>query len=304
MAGKGGVGKTTVTATVARMAAATGLSALAVEVEGDGRLARLVGPGSAVDGVDLASVVEIRPQEALVEYLESHGLGRLSRRLARSGVVEVAATAAPGIKDILVLGKVKQLERAGVADLIVVDGPASGHAVSFLTAASGLIGAVRSGPLRDQADDVHAMLTDHDRCQVLLVTLAEETPVNEAAETAFMLEDRAGVTLAPIVVNGLYPVADGLDADPLTEAERLGVVLPPGEAEALAAAARFRARRQDLQEEQLRRLAEALPLAQLRVPAMPAVDVGPPHIVRLAEALAAAVSTLPKAPRVGAREAR
>ncbi|MGH9189436.1 MAG: hypothetical protein ACRD0Q_05330, partial [Acidimicrobiales bacterium] len=253
------------------------------------------------DTTGAATVTGLRPEAALVEYLESHGLGRLSRRLARSGVVEVAATAAPGIKDILVLGKVKQLERAGAADLIVVDGPASGHAVSFLTSASGLLGAVRSGPLRDQAEEVQDMLTDPDRCQVLLVTLAEETPVNEVAETAFMLEDRAGVTLAPVVVNRLDPTVEGLDADPATEAEGRGLVLPPGEAEALAAAARFRAERQELQDGQVRRLGEVLPLAQLHLPALPAVDIGPAQVDRLARALASAVRELPQGPRAATR---
>ena len=79
----------------------------------------------------------ITPDDALIEYLEDHGLGRVSKRLARSGVLDVVSTAIPGIRDVLVLGKVKQLERGGRADLIVVDAPATGHAITFLTSASG-----------------------------------------------------------------------------------------------------------------------------------------------------------------------
>ena len=66
-------------------------------------------------------------------------------------MIDVVATAAPGIDDIVVLGKIKQLERSGDWDLIVVDGPAAGHAITFLTSAAGLLDAVRGGPVRTQA---------------------------------------------------------------------------------------------------------------------------------------------------------
>src|SRR5947209_9039492 len=153
VAGKGGVGKTTVSAALARMAARLGLSALLVEVEGKAGLAatfgapaleyeeQLLSPATA-DGTAEVRARTITPDVALVEYLEEHGMRRLSRRLMRSGAVDVVATAAPGIKDILVLGKVKQLERAKAADLIVLDAPAAGHAVRFLTSARGLLDAV------------------------------------------------------------------------------------------------------------------------------------------------------------------
>ena len=139
---------------------------------------------------------------------------RISKRLVSTGTLDVVATAVPGIKDILVLGKVKQLETQsaaggqGTPDFIVVDAPAAGHAVTFLASAYGLLDAAAVGPIRAQAVDVIDLLGDPARCQVMLVTVPEETPVNEAAETAFHLEDRAGVQLAPIVVNGLWPHLD------------------------------------------------------------------------------------------------
>ena len=83
-----------------------------------------------------------------------------------SGALDMVATAAPGIRDILVLGKVKQLERAGAADLIVLDAPAAGHAITFLQSARALLDAVRVGPINAQARDVLELLTDHERCQV------------------------------------------------------------------------------------------------------------------------------------------
>jgi len=299
VAGKGGVGKTTVTAALARMAAGLGLSVLIVEVEGKTGLAAAFGAEELdYDERELAPGIRARsltPDVALVEYLEEHGLRRLSKRLVKGGLVEVVSTAAPGIKDILVLGKVKQLERNGAADLIVLDAPAAGHAVSFLTSAGGLAEIVRSGPLRAQADDVLAMLADPSRCRVMLVTLAEETPVNEVVETAFALEDKVGVDLGPVVVNALYPVLNGLDVDPTTAAAQAGAVLGDGDATVLAAAATFRARRQELQQGQVARLTAALPLPQLHLPTVFSVDLGPSDIDHLAAALAAGIERLPAA---------
>ena len=283
VAGKGGVGKTTVTAAFARMAAGLGLSVLIVEVEGKTGLAAAFGAEELeYDERELAPGIRARsltPDVALVEYLEAAGLHRISKRLVRGGLVEVVSTAVPGIKDILILGKVKQLERTKAADLILLDAPAAGHAVSFLMSPRGLSDMVRSGPLRVQADDVLAMLTDPSRCRVMLVTLAEETPVNEVVETAFALEDRVGVDLAPVVVNNLYPVLEGLD-----------VHVPDP---ALAAAAEFRARRQELQQAQVARLAAALPLPQLHLPSVFTVDLVPSDVDHLAAALASGIERLP-----------
>jgi hypothetical protein len=134
------------------------------------------------------------------------------------------------------------------------------------------------------------LLTDPDRCSVVLVTLPEETPVNELVETAFALEDRVGVNLGPVVVNGLYPDLPGLDVPPAEAAEAAQTALRPGEAEALAEAAAFRRARQTLQGEQLVRLAEQLPLPQLRLPFLFRADLGPGEIAVLAGALAESVA--------------
>ena len=296
VAGKGGVGKTTVSAALARMAADAGLSVLVVEIEGKHGLAAAFGaPSLTYDEAELGPGIRGRtltPDQALVEYLESHGLRRMSKRLTRTGAVDVVATAAPGIKDILLLGKVKQLVGRPDVDLVVLDAPAAGHAVTFLLSPRSLLDTVSVGPIRDQAEDVLGMLTDPSRCRVLLVTLPEETPVNEVVETAFLLEDKVGVDLGPVVVNGVYPRLDGLDADPEAAAAEAGVHLRPGEAAALGAAARFRLARQQLQVEQIARLAEALPLPQLRVPALFTAEIDGPEIDVLAAALAESVKSL------------
>jgi anion-transporting ArsA/GET3 family ATPase len=309
VAGKGGVGKTTVSAALARAAALTGLSTLVVEVEGRTGLPRMFGqaelgydevvlsPGGGPDGAADVRARTLTADAALLEYLRDHGLSRISRRLLSTGALDVVATAAPGIKDILLLGKVKQLERAGAADLIVLDAPAAGHAITFLQSARSLIDTVSVGPINAQARDVLELLEDHERCQVMLVTIAEETPVNEAVETAFSLEDRVGIGLGPIVVNGLYPELDGLDADPAVAAAQAGVSLRKGEAEALAAAAAFRRDRTALQAEQIARLEAALPLPQLRLPFLFATEIGPADLDVLARALLAEIGALAGLPR-------
>src|SRR5437660_511024 len=103
----------------------------------DDRILNLAGVDGQTGGVIRARALS--PDTALLEYLDSHGLRKISRRLTRSGTVDVVATAAPGIKDIVLLGKVKQLEQQGGADLIILDAPAAGHAVTLLLSANTLL---------------------------------------------------------------------------------------------------------------------------------------------------------------------
>lgn len=272
VAGKGGVGKTTVTAVLARAAVDSGRRVLVVELDGKPMLA------------DLLADVEVRhiaAAEALDEYLQDHGFRRIARRLAASGVIDVIGTAAPGIDDLVVLGKIKHLERSGEWDLIVVDGPAAGHAITFLTSASGLLDAARGGPVHTQAVEVLEMLRDPARCQVVLVTLPETTPVNELIETSFAIEDQVGVQLGPIVVNQVDAGPALPDPDTVDLAE-LGAV---DGAEHALEAARFRNARRAIQAAELARLSEAVPLPQIHLPAHPAAALAADEIAALAAAM-------------------
>lgn len=274
MAGKGGVGKTTVTAVIARAASSAGQRVLVVELDGKPALAELV--------PDL-EVLPISAPEALDEYLRDNGFARIAKRLNRTGVIDMVGTAAPGIDDIVVLGKIKQLDRSGQYDLIVVDGPAAGHAITFLTSAAGLADSVRSGPVRAQADDVLDLLHDPQRCQVVLVTLAETTPVNEVIETAFALEDQVGVQLGPVVVNG---VDDGVDLPDESTTASLVAALEPIAAAALVDAAAFRRSRRQMEAQELARLTEELPIPQVLLPAKLVAGLTPGDIDELAAVLA------------------
>src|SRR6202034_3561621 len=146
------------------------------------------------------------------------------------------------------------LEREGVADLIVVDAPATGHAITFLTSAAGLVNAARGGPLRIQAQDVVDLLSDPARCRVILVTLPEELPVSETIESAYTLEDKAGVQLGPVIVNACDPDPVGLERPAAEVAAAAGLRLDAGHVVALEEARRFRLARHAVSAEQVERL--------------------------------------------------
>jgi anion-transporting ArsA/GET3 family ATPase len=319
VAGKGGVGKTTMVAALAHLAADAGLSVLVIELEGRKEVATAFGSDSplgyagsvlrAAGAEDVDDVAEleqlsiakgtvqartITPDDALIEYLADHGLRRVSKRLMSTGIIDLVAGAIPGIKDILVLGKVKQIERSGVADLVLVDAPATGHTMTFLSSAGGLLDAARGGPIRTQAAEVVELLSDPDRCQVALVTLPEEMPVNEVIEAAYQLEDKVGIALGPVIVNGCYPDEPGLSVSAAEAAADAGVQLDEPLLAALDEARLFRSTRQSLQGEQLERLARELPLNQLRVPFLFTASIGPLELAELTDALASGVEALPE----------
>ena len=279
VAGKGGVGKTTVTAALAVTAARAGRSVLIVEVEGKSGLpAMFDAPTLGYDEIDLAPRVRARfltPDAALVDYLVTHGMKRISKRLASSGALDVVATAVPGMKDILVLGKVKSIEESLTADLLIVDAPLAGRSDAGIPHLSARTRAARRGAGGTDPQEAgrrrrQPHLPDPARCQVMLVTLAEETPVSEVVDTAFAIEDRAGVALGPVVVNGCFtplPVAaDASSSTILDDARTSDRFVSSREAQDLAHAAAFLDERHTLQQEQIDRLRERLPLPQIELP--------------------------------------
>lgn len=273
VAGKGGVGKTTVTAVLARAAADAGQRVLVIELDGKQGLDELL-PGLEVRHISAATSLE--------EYLLDHGFKRIARRLSSSGVIDVVGTAAPGIDDLVVLGKIKQLERSGDWDLIVVDGPAAGHAITFLTSAAGLLDAVGSGPVHDQAREVVAMLGDPLRCRIVLVTLPETTPVNELIGTAGTVVDRVGVELGPLVIDQVDTSA------PLPDPADVSFWRATVQVDDARTAAEFRRARRAVQDAELERLAACLPLRQIHVRALPVAGLTADDVAVLAGELSGA----------------
>jgi arsenite-transporting ATPase len=291
--GKGGVGTSTVAAAIALRAADEGADVLLAAVDGKPGLGPLLG-GRPLDGREqvLRSGARgrlrartISPEQSFLDYLDLKGFGGVLRRVAAAASFDVIAGSTPGMRHLLVLGKVKELDRTRAADLIVVDAPPAGHAAPFLRSAAALQEAVASGPIRDQADEVAAMLADPDRTRCTMVTLAEDTPVSETIELAFDLEDRLHLALTPVVVNACWPDRPGLALTAATAARRQGIELPAAARRALDDTNRFARDRLAVQRAQLDRLARELPLEQVRLPRLPVARLLPEHLAALAEAL-------------------
>lgn len=300
VAGKGGVGSSTVAAAMALSAARRGGDVLLLVVDGRPGLGPLVGGPPLTDnevqlrrfhvneGGGRVRGRTVPASGAFSDYLELKGVNSLIRRAASAASLDVIAAATPGLEHLLVLGKIKELERERVADLIVVDAPPAGTAAPFLRSPASLLDVVTDGPVREQAHEVTEMLADPVRSQAVLVTLPEETPVNETVELAFDVEDRIGVHLGPVVINACWPDRPGLDVDVSAAVAEQGTRLPAGVRAALERSVAFGRSRQRQQREQIARLAERLPLPRLLLPRLPVAMLGPAELEVLTAALDAA----------------
>jgi len=212
VAGKGGTGKSTVTAAVALLAAQAGKRVLAVDVDAKGDLARALGskgvgfmPQVVQPGI---SAMALQAEESFQEYLNIYfKVPRVARLTPLARVFDFIATGVPGPRDMLVVGKIayeeRRRDRTGrpAWDFIVVDSAASGHVVSHLAAARAMLSLVRSGVIRSQVQWIDELVRDDRRCTVALCALPEEMPVTEAIELHGRLRDEAGVSVAACVLN-------------------------------------------------------------------------------------------------------
>jgi arsenite-transporting ATPase len=300
VAGKGGVGSSTVAAAHALAAAKNGADVLFIAVDGRPGMGALLGGREINDrdqvlqrkvGGNSGGTIRgrtIPADQAFGDYLELKGVGGLLRRAASAASLPMIAAATPGLEHLLVLGKIKELERERSADLIIVDAPPAGHAAPFLRSASGLSDVVKSGPVMDQAFEVSEMLADPQRCSALLVALPEETPITEVIELANELGEGLGINLLPLVVNACWPDRPGLDKSPAMAARSHKLKLTTSAKDALESAAAFGRSRLAQQREQIDRLAteRSEPIITLPRLATPRLDAD--DLVVLAEALAIA----------------
>jgi arsenite/tail-anchored protein-transporting ATPase len=294
VAGKGGVGSSTVAAAYALAAAREGADVLFVAVDGRPGMGPLLG-GRELDDHDrilrrLKGAGQIRGRtipadQAFGDYLELKGVSGLLRRAASAASLPMIAAATPGLEHLLVLGKIKELEREGAADLIVVDAPPAGHAAPFLRSATGLSEVVQSGPVREQSAEVDAMLRDHERCKAMIVTLPEETPVTEAIELTEELQLEAGIAMLPVAVNACWPDRPGLSKSPAMAARSHKLKLSADAKRALASSSEFGRERLERQSQQIQRLSRALEQPLLRLPRLATPRLTPHHLGVLADAL-------------------
>lgn len=216
--GKGGTGKTTVAAALALALAARGKTVLLCEVEGRQGIAqlfdvpplpyeeRLIARGSTPGAGDVYAL-SIDAESALLEYLDMYyRLGRAGKALDRFGVIEFATTIAPGVRDVLLTGKVyeaanrnRRNKGARTFDAIVLDAPPTGRITQFLNVNNELAGLAKVGPIKAQADTVTKLLRS-PRTAIHLVTVLEEMPVQETCDGIAELR-RADLPIGAVVVN-------------------------------------------------------------------------------------------------------
>ena len=296
VAGKGGVGRTTVAAALASAGARRGKRVLLAQTKSKERLSTLFGgPRVGTEIVKVREIlwaVDIYPEAALREY----GLMVLKSSIVYRAVFENKVSRAfiraiPGVEDYSVLGKVwfHTTEMEGGRpryDLVILDAPATGHVVTLLSIPQAIIAAVPDGPLTRDAKSAHALLIDPARTAILLVTLAEEMPVNESIELAGKLREKVGATVGPLIVNQLYPPR--FVAGP---SHRALADLPDVSGDALLdpllLRARIASRRREMNDRYLAKLSSALPMPQAQLPYLFAPDFGADQVEDLSQRLEA-----------------
>jgi anion-transporting ArsA/GET3 family ATPase len=265
--GKGGVGKTAISATLGRALAQAGRRTLVVEVDPRENVHQMLGVppsgGAIVQAEARLWVQNLKPRQVLDEIVrERLKLELLARRVLDSPVYHHFAAGAPGLKELATLGHALRLLRGlggpGTPDLdtIVLDAPATGHGVSLLAAPRLVSEVITSGPFFTMSAELAALIADTGKCGIVVVTQAEEMPVEEALELRQALREQVQRDPELLVVNGLYPPAP-----------------PPGLGPENELVSLWR-RRRELNDRELARLKASWQGLRIELPQLP-VDRGP-----------------------------
>jgi anion-transporting ArsA/GET3 family ATPase len=300
VAGKGGVGRTTVAAAMARAAQAAGKRVLLAQMESADRLARLFGLARTVlDEVVPVDqglwAVNMKPKSALHEYaLMVLKYESLYRALFENKAVRGFLGAVPGLDAYAMLGKAwwhttELVDGRPRFDLVIVDGPASGHAARVLAIPQAILEAVPKGPLSRDAGAIRSLLSDPTRFAFVMVTLPEELPARETANLAREAAQSLKLALAPLIVNGV-PSARFSDPAVVRLLEATAHATPGATGAALAstlAGARLLHQRREDAEQNLARQRQDPGLPMVELPRLPATSLGPDEVSQLAAVIAA-----------------
>jgi anion-transporting ArsA/GET3 family ATPase len=230
VSGKGGTGKSTIAAALALALAAGGRRVLLVEVEERQGIAQLfdVPPlpyaevkVATAEGGGQVNALAIDIEAAFLEYLDMfYNLGLAGRAMRRIGAIEFATTIAPGLRDVLLTGKIKEIvtrtknEKRTYYDAVVVDAPPTGRISRFLDVTKAVSDLAKGGPVHSQADGVVKLLHS-EQTAIHLVTLLEALPVQETLEAVDELREM-GLPIGSVIVNRNIPAY--LSADDLAKA--------------------------------------------------------------------------------------
>jgi anion-transporting ArsA/GET3 family ATPase len=227
--GKGGVGKSTVSAALGVAAARAGKRTIVCEVAQQERISSLFErQGIGYHEVEIAPrlhALSIDPQRALEEYLQLQiRIRPLYDLLFKNRIFTYFAAATPGLRELVTIGKVwelaqldRKVKKAPKYDLVIVDAPATGHGLGLLRTPKTFSDIARVGPIKRQADYIYDFITDRSVTGVMAVAWPEEMPVNETLDLQRRLKTELGMKLDRIVLNGIYP-----DLFSNAEAEILG----------------------------------------------------------------------------------
>ena len=291
LAGKGGVGRTTVAAAMARLASRQGKRVLLCQTRAKERLSQLLGTRPV--GPEISQLAErlwavnIQPEAAIREYgtmvLHSAFVARqvLDNRFSRTFLHAI-----PGFDDYAMLGKVwyhTTEEEAGRPrwDLVILDGPATGHILNLLRVPSAILSAVPEGPLTRTARSADELLRDPERSGMVLVTLAEEMPTLEAIELTRNARELIGIDVPGVIFNQVYPAR--FSQAPVKEAlERLAARSCGSPLDEMISRAQLAVRRRTVNEAHLAMWRRELDLPTLELPFVFAEHYGPEMLDRLA----------------------
>jgi len=259
--GKGGVGKTTLAAALGGLYAAAGRKTMLLEVDPRQNLHHVLGvPPSERDVVGAGPrlwLQNLRPTDVLEDLVRSKlKVAALARRVTASPMFQHFAAGAPGFKEMALLGHALRMVRGDLkpaVDVVVLDAPATGHGAALLAAPQLVADVITKGPVGALAREVAEFVAAPERCAVVIVTLAQEMPLQETLELLTVLRERSGRAPELVIANALVPPLPGGAA-------------PAGADDALAL---WRARRADNQR-QLSRLRDAWAGPLLEVPLLAA----------------------------------